>query len=431
MAHDTTRLRVLEQENERLRRSVRELSLLNELAREIGASHEADVVVRSIVKQALKSVGAEQGVLAIVEERDGDPMTTFVRTAGSDATGDFFSVNDSLMGWMLTHKKPLRLDDPATDPRFRGTRWHPSLRSVLCVPLFARGRLLGLLAVFNNKTPGGFTADDQRLLSIIASQSAQIVENARLYEEEKALIGMREELRLAHEIQTSLLPTEAPTVPGYAIAGYSRPAQRVGGDYFDYVPLGADRYALCVADVSGKGLPAALVMANLQAMLRAGAPWAAAPAACLEHVNRMLCPRLRKESFVTLVYGVLDPEAHTFRFSNAGHNRPLVRQAGGEVSRLDFGELVLGFRPEQTYGEDVLRLGAGDTLLLYTDGVSEAMNARREEFGEETLAALLAHHGEASPAALINQLVEAVDAHIGEAPPHDDVTLLVAKRLDA
>ena len=426
--NNAARLQRLERENERLRHSVRELSLLNDLARDIGVARDADAVMHTIVRRALKSVEAEQGVITLVEDREDDPMTTLLRTAGSSVDQGPFTLNDSVLGWMMHHKKPLLINDPAHDARFRGTRWDASIRSILCVPLLIRSRLTGLLVVYNKKTPTGFTESDQRLLSIIAAQSAQIVENARLYEEEKALLHMREEMRLALEIQTSLLPTASPDIPGYDIAGTSIAAQTVGGDYFDYIPLD-DGFGLCVGDVSGKGLPAAMLMANLQATLHGQAPWSDTVSACLERVNKLLCQRIRKGSFVTLIYGILDPYQHQFRFANAGHNRPYLCSADGTIRRLDRGSLALGFLPDHTYQEATLTLAPGDLLLLYSDGIPEAMNTAREQYGEERLIALLKSHSAGSAEALVNHIVEAVQDHVGTAPPSDDMTLLVVRRV--
>lgn len=428
-ASDRAHLDALERENERLRRSVKELSLLNDLAQEIGASHDSVAIMQTIVRRALKNIGAEQGVITLIEAQHDDPTHTLVRSASSAVQQEPFHLNDNLLGWMQLHKKPLRLNDPAQDQRFRNTRWHPAIRSMLCAPLLMRAQLMGVLVLYNKRAAPGFSEDDQRLLAIIAAQSAQIIENARLAEEEKALHDMREAIHLAQEIQTALLPTISPDIPGYAIAGTSRAAQMVGGDYFDYIPLDEGRLGLCVGDVSGKGLPASLLMANVQATLRGQAPWSKSADRCLAQVNDLLCQRIRKGTFVTLWYGMLDPPTHTVRYANAGHNRPLVRRADGSIEQLDTGNFVLGFLPDQTYQETVCNLAPGDTLLIYSDGLTEAMNAHREQFGEARLETLLQTHGDAPAATLLDHLLAAVQHHAGSAPQTDDITLLLVKRL--
>src|SRR5208283_3423200 len=162
----------------------------------------------------------------------------------------------------------LLASDLQSDPRFSGVKTDGDFRSLLCVPLLVKNRLIGILAVFDKTDGTEFTEDDKRLLSIIAAQSGQILENARLYEQEKSLIIMQEEVNLASKIQFELLPRQAPKIPGYEIAGKSIPAQVVGGDYFDFIPINEQQIALGLGDVSGKGLPASLLMANLQATLR-------------------------------------------------------------------------------------------------------------------------------------------------------------------
>ena len=424
------RLKRIERENQRLRRSVQELSLLNDLAREIGTSFSTEDIMQSIVRRAIRSVQAEQGVIKLVEEQTNDPMVTLVRTGGSDGVVDPFRMSDSLLGWMMFHKRPLLVDDPPNDERFKGASWNPAIHSVLCVPLLVRSRLIGILTVYNNtRTPSGFTEDDQRLLSIIAAQSAQIIENARLHEEEKALIGMREQVRLAKEIQQALLPQEPPQILGYDIAGLSIPAQSVGGDYFDFIPLENNRLALGVADVSGKGLPASLLMANVQATLQGQAPWSPSVAECVNRVNKFLCRRTRKGSFVTMFYGSLDYQQHHFAYANAGHNKPLLRTKDGSVKRLELGGLMLGFLPAATYEEAHHTFAPGDTLLIYSDGIPEAMNADREQFDEPQMMEYLAQAEYKSAKELVDGLVEQVQTHTGNLPPSDDMTLIAIRRL--
>lgn len=404
-----------------------ELSLLNELAREIGASVDTDNVIRKIIHQALISVQGEQGVITLVEENAEDPMNTLARTVGSKAGQSPYRVNDSMLGWMLQYKRPLLLNDPVHDERFRGARWDAGVRSILCVPLMNRSHLIGMLAVYNKKSETGFSKNDERLLAIMAAQSAQIVENARLYEEEKALLHMRDELRLASDIQASLLPKTPPEVPGYDIAGASIPAQSVGGDYFDYIELRDERLGLCVADVSGKGLPASLLMANVQATLRAQAPWTDSVNVCLERANQLLCKSMRRGKFVTLFYGILDSTQHHFRYANAGHDPPLLHSAG-TIKRLDVAGLALGIRPASTYMGDTLSFASGDVLLIYSDGVTDAMNPMREQFEGDRLEALLLEHADQPAQTIVERVLEAVQDHMSDAPPFDDITLLVVKR---
>jgi len=426
---DKNRLITLERENLMLSRAVEELAILNELASAIGASTDLQEIMHKIIRRSLKAFDAEQGVITLVGEDTSDPTLTLVRTAAGSKEQDALRPDQSLLGWMHVYKAPLCINDPRQDDRFRGTKWHDSIVSILCVPLMVKTQLTGIITIYNKKDPVGFTADDQRLLSIIASQSAQIVENARLHSEEQKLIRMQEEIRLAYDIQNNLLPKKQPDLPGYDIAGASLPAREVGGDYFDFITADDNRLVLCVGDVSGKGIPAALLMANLQATLRGQSLVDASPKTCVERSNRLLCGSIRKGSFITLFFGLLDSENHLFRYTNAGHNRPMLLKAGGALSELPLGDIMLGFKDDYVFREADQTLGQGDLIFIYSDGITEAMDERHEQFGEERLSALLVRYAHESSAVLIDHIIKAVQLFAGEEPQSDDITLLAIKRL--
>lgn len=247
----------LRDENQRLKRAVEELSILNELSRTISASLNSTEIMNAIVRRSLKAVHAEQGVITLVDNAQADsPMQTLIRAVVSTSQHEQFHANQALLGWMHLNKKPIIVNHPKSDERFQGVPWDPSIRNFVCVPLMVKAALRGVLIVYNKTEAEGFVDDDQRLLAIIAAQSAQVIENARLYEQEKAFLRIQEEVRLAGRIQTDLLPKTNPSIPGYDVAGKSIPAQAVGGDYFDFIRIDERRIVICLGDVSGKGLPA-------------------------------------------------------------------------------------------------------------------------------------------------------------------------------
>lgn len=424
---DSVHLRALERENEQLRRAVEELSMLNEVAREIGAARAPEAVMNAIVRHALQAVHAEQGVITLVDPAEAVTPHTLVRRAVHSSPHRPLRLHDGLLGWMHLHKQPLVVRDPQRDARFLGLPWDASLRSLLAVPLLVKSALIGVLTVFNKKG-GVFDAEDQRLLAILAAQSAQIIENARLWEEERALQHIRSEIEVARTIQARLLPAKLPTVPGYDLAAASHSAQRVGGDFYDAVPVQTDCLALTVGDVAGKGLPASLMMANVQATMRSQLRWGTPVEEALRRANQLLHESTDRRMFVTLFAGVLDPTRHTLRYANAGHNRPLRCSASGPACPLPGGGLALGLAAEAAYAAETVDLVIGDVLLLYSDGLSEAMNPIREELGEARVQALLEQHAHASAADILHHVVEAAQRHAGPAPPSDDTTLLVIKR---
>ena len=207
-------LHSLEEENKRLKRAVDELSILNDLARAIGASLNTQEIIQTIVRRSLRALNAEQGVITLVEEQSVQSMRTLVRTMVSSSDREQFHLSQALLGWMHLNKKPIVINDPKTDERFQGIPWDESIHSLLAVPMMVKSELRGVVSIYNKKEGQPFTEDDQRLLAIIAAQSAQVVENARLYEKERALARMQEDVRLAARIQSELLPKASPSIPG-------------------------------------------------------------------------------------------------------------------------------------------------------------------------------------------------------------------------
>lgn len=418
----------LEEENRRLKRAVEELSILNDLGRAISASLDSQEIMQTIIRRSLRAVNAEQGVITLVDERASQPMKTLVRTMVSSSDHEQFQVNQALLGWMYLNKKPLLLNNPKSDERFRGVRWEESVQTLLCVPLIVKSELKGVLTVFNKRGNGGFSDEDQRLLAIIAVQSGQVIETARLYEEEKAFVKMQEEVRLASRIQSDLLPKTTPTIEGYEIAGRSIPAQVVGGDYFDFIQIEDKRLAICLGDVTGKGLPASLLMANLQATLRGQSFLSASPRDCLVRSNKLLYHSTSPEKFATLFYAYLDTNNHHLSYSNAGHDFPFLYSDSDTPRRLKSGGLMLGAFEDFAFEEDTVQLNTGDLLVISSDGISEAMNSNLDQFGEERLQAVIRENRHASPGEIIDKIVAAVRAHAGDHPQSDDMTLIVLRR---
>lgn len=423
-------LEVLQQENSRLKRAVEELSVLNDLARAIGSSFNSQEIMQTIIRRSLRAMGAEQGVITLVDRKEDQPMVTLVRTMVSSNDRQQFHFNQTLLGWMQLNKKPLLIADPATDDRFRGVRWDDQIQSLLCVPMIVKSELTGVLTVYNKKDNQTFSDDDQRLLAIIAAQSAQIVENARLHEEQQEFIKMQEQVALAAKIQSELLPREFPKLPGYEIAGRNIPAQVVGGDYFDVISMEDGRWSICLGDVSGKGLPASLLMANTQATLRSQTLLTSPPKQSIERANILLHRSTSHDKFVTLFYGILDVNNHSFSYCNAGHDNPFLVRQNGEVHRLSTGGLVLSIMESTSYEEETISLNTGDVVILYSDGITESMNPQQEQFGENRLLAVIQQHRSRSAAELLDEIIGAAKQHAGKEPQADDMTVVVVKRLE-
>ena len=260
--------------------------------------------------------------------------------------------------------------------------------------------------------------DNSRLLEILRSQiaSGQAKRNELRIE--------REEFEDARAIGRALLPQTLPQAPGIEIATTSQPVRSLNGDYFDVIDLGARKLGVCIADVIGKGVPAALLMANVQASLRALAPDSAAPCALSEKLNRSMCRNTTAGKFVTFFYCTLDNVARKLTYTNAGHCAPILLRANGEVVRLETGGAVLGVFPEWQYQQAEVSLFPGDRLVLFTDGVTEAPNACDEEFGEDRLIELASALRDRGAAELKGRIMQAVATFTG-GRAQDDATLVV------
>ena len=418
----------LRDEAVRLRRAVEELSILNDLARTIGASLDSQQIMDTIVRRSVRAVNAEQGVITLVDHQRRDPQKTFVRVMDTSAEHERLRPTEHLLGWMHLNKKPIQINTPRDDERFRGVRWDESVRSVLCVPMMIKSELTGVLTVYNKKGASGFTEDDQRLLAILAAQSAQVIENARLIERERQLLKIQEELRLASKIQMDLLPKTSPEIPGYRLAGKTIPAQVIGGDYFDFLRIDDHRWAFCLGDVSGKGLPASLLMASTQATVRGQAINGLTPVECVARSSRLLYETTDPEKFVTLFFGILDVREHRLCYANAGHEHPYLIDPTGNVQRLGAGGIALGMLEDFPFEEDCVPFGVGSTLVVCSDGITEAMDATAAQFGDERLGMLVRERRQAGAEGLIEEIVRAVRWHAGETPQADDMTLIVIQR---
>ena len=243
------------------------------------------------------------------------------------------------------------------------------------------------------------------------------------------LVALQNELGVASKIQQSILPTQFPAAPEYQVFGHMVPARNVGGDFFDVLRLEDGRIGLAVADVSDKGVPAALFMMSSRTLLKGSAIGLGTPGEVLGEVNDLLCEDNETAMFVTLLYAVYDPETGKLTYANGGHNAPLVVHADGSSTLLPLtGGIALGVMSDLPYRQHTVTLAPGDTVILYTDGVTEAMNAESEEFGVERLQEIFAAaHPDDSEAATM-AVFEAVSAFAGETPQSDDITCLTFRR---
>jgi len=298
------------------------------------------------------------------------------------------------------------------------------------VPMIVEDRSIGAL-VINSRTPRLLTDDELRLLQLMSQQAALAVDSARLLEERTRKQQLEQELAIGQQIQLSLLPATLPTVPGYEMAILYQPAREVGGDFYDFC-RGADHEdCLCIfiGDVSGKGIPAAMFMAMCRTHIRSSMMSGRAPARALVRANEMILNDSRNGLFLSALTASLNPALHTFTYANAGHDRPLLlRAASGQVEELTARGIILGAFEEVHIEEKIATLEQGDTLVLYTDGIKDALSEQAVPFGLDRLKALLVENQGASPRALSEAIEHALADHCGHATQTDDLTLLIFQR---
>ena len=429
MENEKIEQKKLQEENLRLKAAVEELAILNDIATAITSTQSLEKIVALIVQRCIKHLKVEQGVVMLLDEQDAEkPFQTMIRKQDSSINILPYRFDSQVTGWMLKNKSPLLINNLNSDPRFKFTdQTHLPVKTLLSVPMSLKGKMIGLLTLFNKKSESGFSNDDQRLLSIIAAQSAHVLEHARLLQKEQQLLKLEEEYRMAKEIQLNILPKQIPIIDGYDIFALNIPAREVGGDYYDFIKLINDRIAFCLGDITGKGLPAAMLMANLQATLRGQVLTQKNVSDIIKNSNLLLLNSTAGNRFATLFYGELDFVHHTITYCNAGHDAPFKFKQNVRT-RLSEGGLLLGCFDFAVFEQVSKQIEPGELLVIFSDGVTEAMNENNEEFGEDKLLNILKLNLNLSAKDLIEKIISEVKNHSRKVEQSDDITLMVLKR---
>lgn len=335
------------------------------------------------------------------------------------------SLGLGIVGDVIRTGLPAVIPDVRLDARYVCGR--PGTCSEIAVPIVRNARTIGALNLESDRLDA-FDHGDLEILRFFADAVAIVIQRALLHRQLVDRHRLEDQLRLAQEVQNGLLPAHAPHLPGYALAGRCIPTFAIGGDCFDYLPLPDGRLAVMVADVAGKGIPAALVMASFRTLVRSHARSDPRPAPLAEFTNGQLPEHIAGPTFVTAFYGVLDPVTGDFTYVNCGHNPPLLVRHDGATEHLCCGGLPLGAFADSRYDQDTVRLDPGDVIAIYTDGVVENDDDERGDFGADRLAELVVRHRQGSPQAIVDRVVAETRQYHGISVYPDDFTLLVLKR---
>ncbi|MGO9231120.1 MAG: SpoIIE family protein phosphatase [Bryobacteraceae bacterium] len=374
-----------------------------------------------ILDLSIQAVNAQRGVLLLLE---GEQLTAKVHK------GDGFRISTAVRDRVLREKSSVLVRDAQLDDAFKGRMSivEQKVHTMMAVPLETKDRIIGLIYVDSPFILREFTKNDLSLLTVMANVAAIRIEHARLAEVEAAERIMQRDLSQAAEIQGGMLPGLAPEIAGVDLAGFNVPCRTVGGDYYDFFPYAGSSVGMALGDVSGKGMPASLMMMALHARVHVLAESPGDLGDFMARLNKATCATCPSNRFITFFFSVLDAASGELRFANAGHNPPVLVRASGETQMLEGGGPVLGVLPIAPYSEQRAHLDPGDLLVLYSDGVTEANNPDFDEFGEERFVRVLSEN-RARPA---REIVEAVTAALKQftagAPQADDITLVVARR---
>src|SRR6266404_1214223 len=411
---------------------------------------------RLIVEGAARVLDAQGGALYMMERAGGKLAPSFIskgcppfidvpthilqQAAGNSAALESYlrlhaiPPGEGIIGRVWQTREPVLLTDLANAPELAGLRGTSlGAASVMVTPLLYGKQNMGVLALGNGPSSPSFTPSDFVVFKSIAEQSAFALYKSIIYSAANEKKRLDHDLEIARDIQRILLPAEAPNVNGFEISGINVPARQVSGDYFDYIKVDDERLGVAIADVSGKGVPASLIMAICRSVLRSQAIGNPSPADVLQKVNRQLYPDIKEDMFISMAYLVLDHARDGVTLARAGHDAPLLyKQKSQTVAPLKTPGMVVGIDSGDVFdrltADFAIRLERDDCLVLYTDGVTEALNTEGDEFGlERTIQAVRASASNGAPA-IVKKLIGDVRNFTGSHPQNDDITLIAIRK---
>jgi len=412
----------LEEVNRNLDRKFQELNTLFDLSKEFNVVLDAEKVIRLLTFSLMGQVGVNRYAFCL---KDGESMKIV-----ASRLEEPFEAAEPMKQLCLLKNADL-VENLARQRRFKEAAGELSRVGIVAVvPMKLQNQVKGAVLLGEKLRGGSYTKADLEFLYSMANLAIISIENARLFHEALEKQRMEDELAIAREIQQGLLPRSFPHIPGFEVSAVNIPSNQVGGDYYDVLEISQSEHVFAIGDVSGKGTPAALLMANVQASLRAFAPMGLSLSEATRRINDLTCLNTGQDKFITFFWGSLNHQTRQFHYVNAGHNPPFLLRSDGRVERLDIGGIILGLMKTQSpYPEGAVTLETGDVIVMFTDGVSEAMNPEGEDFGEERLEKVLTAARTSPAPKIIASVREALVAYARGAPQSDDITMLVLRAL--
>jgi len=373
----------------------------------------------------------DRGILMLKEGHPAQIIPKVVRINNKNLKGQKIQVSQSIINMALNNNSSILTSDAQTDTRFRSQQSiiRSNIHSAMCVPLWNNKEIIGIVYTDRIFHLEQFSDEDLRLLTLLSNLAAVKIENAKLFEQALEKEKMEKELALAAQIQRDFLPKEEPEYENFEIAGVNIPCHQVGGDYYDFISIDPQRLGIVIADVSGKGVSASLLMASLRAALHSEIN----PNYKLEKMASKLNDFVHRSSasdrFITFFFCEINKESDQLSFINAGHNPPLILDKKGNIKHLESCGFCLGMFPGATYEIKKICLNPGELALLFTDGITESRNKKNEEFTEERLIKLVKKHSKLSAQKLLENIQQEVATFTAGTDQMDDMTLVIIKRV--
>lgn len=410
-------------------RQLEDLQAVLEVTRAMAASTDLETLLPAIERAARQVLRCERATVFLYDE-DRNELYSRIATGVQEIR---FSADKGIAGHVVQTGKSVNVPDAYADARFnreidRTTGF--TTRTILAVPMHDySGQLMGVLQALN-KTDGSFEAYDEWLAMVLSAQAGVALQRQKLLVEYAAKQKMQRDLDIARTIQQQILPRQAPSIDGFDVAGWNRPADETGGDYFDFHQRNNGSVAITVADATGHGIGPALVTSECRALLRASLDIVDDLSAAMTKVNRLLCQDLPPDRFVTAFLLLVSPNTNEVPYVAAGHGPALVIRADGNVEEYDSTGLPLGIMPDVEFGTaKPICLAAGDSLVVVTDGMFEGCNSHGEEYGMERLAETLCRYRKLPAAQIIERACEDLLRFTQSQAQSDDLTAVVVKRL--
>lgn len=422
----------LNQFSGRMEQVVAEMGALHEISRAFESSRNLEQLLNDILEKCQNLMRGEAASLMLLDEETNELEFKVVLGPKSEEVKNLrLPVGKGIGGWVAQHGQPLLIPDVNQDPRFNPSFDKKSgyvTKSILAVPLIYNAKVTGVVNILNRLDGEPFCESDKTFLTTFASQAALAIENARLLQSTIEKESIERELKVAGEIQQLLIPVSLPSINGLDISATYIPCKEVSGDFYDVIPLDDNRFVFVVADVAGKGVPAALMVSTMQAALIAYLEQSHDMLYIVNKLNGQLIRTTAEDRFITCFIGLFNARTGTLDYVNAGHNPPILMAEDGSVRYLETGGVFIGSIPWQ-YESETIRLKNNDLVCLFTDGLFEVTNEKLEQFGLERVLHLLRANRLRKPDDIVRSMTEAVKHHIGTKKMDDDLTVLLLKKM--